>query len=127
MCSLDYAGPCLTAQLALLNGCDWTSNQHACWRAATVCVPAGLLTESGDCCCAGLLQEMAVLLHEPSEQAWQALQLQQADQHHDAEMHSAYDDMLTSRPTGQATTNPGTHQSRLPAEPSIHMPRMLPL
>ena len=70
---------------------------------------------------------MAVLLHEPSEQAWQALQLQQADQHHDAEMHSACDDMLTSQPTGQAATSLGSHQSSLPAEPSIYMPGVLHL
>ena len=48
---------------------------------------------------------MTVLLHEPSEQAWQAVQLHQADQHHDAEMRSAYDDMLTGLPTGEATTS----------------------
>ena len=77
--------------------------------ATRVCLPAGLLPEWGDCLCGGLLQEMAVLLHEPSEQAWQALQ--QADQHHDAEMHGAYDDMLTGRPTGQAATNPACQLS----------------
>lgn len=95
---------------------DWSrlEQQPACLMVATrVCAPAGVLLDSGDCC-AGLLQEMAVLLHEPSEQTWQALQLQQADQHHDAEMRSAYDDMLTGRATGQAATN-----SSLPAEPSI--------
>ena len=69
-------------------------------------MPAGLLPALGDCCCTGLLQEMAVLLHEPSEQTRQALQLQQADHHNDAEMHSAYDDMLTGLPTGQAATLP---------------------